>query len=187
MRRKLQSILQDAQELPREQLPAFFGDIAEILCTVMMRLNMPAPLQAQSDEREDAEKSACHSELTEDPLHPGASTGNGKVGSMPAPAPADSDERVKVEDTAPHSKGSKKRIGRDAATKKEETVIQKEYVSVREAEEITSRSAWTWRKDVRERKVASVKLGQQLLIPRSEIDRVMRENFRPARIEQQLG
>jgi len=58
--------------------------------------------------------------------------------------------------------------------------VEAEYVSVQIAEQLTSRSAWSWRKDAYARRVASVKMGRQLLIPRSEIDRVMRENMRPA-------
>lgn len=57
--------------------------------------------------------------------------------------------------------------------------LQPEYVGVAEAEAMTSRSRWSWRRDAYEGKIASVKLGNRLLIPVSEIRRVLSENMRP--------
>ena len=56
----------------------------------------------------------------------------------------------------------------------------REYVGVSEAETITSISAWTWRRWAYQGKIASVKPGKRLLIPISEIRRVMGEGYRPA-------
>ncbi len=58
--------------------------------------------------------------------------------------------------------------------------VEPEYVSVQGAETMTGRSRWSWRRDAYEGKIASVKLGVKLLIPISEIRRVIAENTRPA-------
>lgn len=60
--------------------------------------------------------------------------------------------------------------------------VEPEFVSVQSAEIMTGRSRWSWRRDAYEGKIASVKLGAKLLIPMSEIRRVIEENTRP-RIE----
>jgi hypothetical protein len=57
--------------------------------------------------------------------------------------------------------------------------IEREYLGVDEAETLSGRSRWTWRRDCYEGRVASVKLGRRLLIPMSEIRRVMAEGLRP--------
>ncbi len=44
----------------------------------------------------------------------------------------------------------------------------------------TGLSPWTWRRWAYEGKVASIKVGRRLLIPRSEIERVLAEGLRPA-------
>jgi hypothetical protein len=62
---------------------------------------------------------------------------------------------------------------------KEAKPIEREYVGVGEAEILSGRSKWTWRRDCYEGRVASVKLGRRLLIPMSEIRRVMAEGLRP--------
>ena len=58
--------------------------------------------------------------------------------------------------------------------------IEREYVSVQEAEIITGRSRWSWRRDAYDGRIASVKLGAKLLIPVAEIRRVIAEHTRPA-------
>ncbi len=58
--------------------------------------------------------------------------------------------------------------------------IQPEYMGVDEAEIMTGRSRWSWRKDAYSGRIASVKLGKRLLIPVSEIRRVLAEGYRPA-------
>jgi hypothetical protein len=60
--------------------------------------------------------------------------------------------------------------------------VEPELVSVQSAEIMTGRSRWTWRRDAYEGRIASVKLGAKLLIPVSEIRRVVAEGMRP-RIE----
>jgi hypothetical protein len=57
--------------------------------------------------------------------------------------------------------------------------VEPEYVSVQSAEIMTGRSRWSWRRDAYEGKIASVKLGAKLLIPISEVRRVIAENTRP--------
>jgi hypothetical protein len=57
--------------------------------------------------------------------------------------------------------------------------VEPELVSVQSAEIMTGRSRWSWRRDAYEGRIASVKLGAKLLIPMSEIRRVIAENTRP--------
>jgi hypothetical protein len=57
--------------------------------------------------------------------------------------------------------------------------IEREFIDVKGAETMTGRSRWSWRRDAYEGKIASVKLGAKLLIPISEIRRVIAENTRP--------
>jgi len=58
------------------------------------------------------------------------------------------------------------------------------YISVAEAEELTGISQWTWRAWAYNGKCASVKTGSQkqarLLIPVTEVDRLMTAGLRPA-------
>jgi len=62
---------------------------------------------------------------------------------------------------------------------KEAKPVEREYLGVIEAETLSGRSKWTWRRDCYEGRVASVKAGRRLLIPLSEIRRVMAEGLRP--------
>ncbi len=57
--------------------------------------------------------------------------------------------------------------------------VEPELVSVQAAEVMTGRSKWSWRRDAYSGKIASVKLGTRLLIPVSEIRRVVAEGMRP--------
>ena len=74
-------------------------------------------------------------------------------------------------------KGSIKAVKSDS-TNTQATV--REFVSVKEAKALTGISDWTWREWVEIGKCASVKLGGRLLIPISEIQRLLSEGFRPA-------
>jgi hypothetical protein len=56
--------------------------------------------------------------------------------------------------------------------------VETELVSVQGAETMTGRSRWSWRRDAYEGRIDSVKLGARLLIPVSEIRRVVAENTR---------
>jgi hypothetical protein len=58
--------------------------------------------------------------------------------------------------------------------------ITPEYVGVDQAEVLSGLSRWTWRHYAYAGKIASVKAGKRLLIPVSEIRRVMTEGYRPA-------
>jgi len=52
---------------------------------------------------------------------------------------------------------------------------------VKEAAERLGISIWTLRKKAYERDIASVKIGAKLLIPESEIERLVQEGMRPRR------
>jgi hypothetical protein len=58
--------------------------------------------------------------------------------------------------------------------------VAPEYLGVDQAEVMSGLSRWTWRHYAYEGKIASVKAGKRLLIPVSEIRRVMNEGYRPA-------
>jgi excisionase family DNA binding protein len=58
--------------------------------------------------------------------------------------------------------------------------IDAEFLGVAEAETLTGVSRWTWRRWAYDGKVSSVKLGKRLLIPASEIKRLVAENTRPS-------
>ena len=61
--------------------------------------------------------------------------------------------------------------------------VEPELVSVQGAEVMTGRSRWSWRRDAYEGRIASVKLGANLLIPVAEIRRVIAEGTRPRLVE----
>jgi hypothetical protein len=44
----------------------------------------------------------------------------------------------------------------------------------------TGLSVWTWRRWAYDGKIASVKAGKRLLIPASEVERILNEGLRPA-------
>jgi hypothetical protein len=54
-----------------------------------------------------------------------------------------------------------------------------EYLGVEQAAALTSMSIWYWRRQAYNGTVSSVKIGRRLLIPRTEIERVVTENTRP--------
>ena len=58
-------------------------------------------------------------------------------------------------------------------------VIERRYRSVKEAEDYSGLSAWFWRRAAYEGRVESCKVGTRLLIPASEIDRLLAEGTRP--------
>ena len=69
------------------------------------------------------------------------------------------------------------RFGKGTRMRRSE--VRPEYLGVAEAEAITGVSRWTWRRWAYDGKVSSVKLGKRLLIPSSEIARLVAENMRP--------
>lgn len=58
-------------------------------------------------------------------------------------------------------------------------VIEPELLGMAEAEAMTGRSKWSWRRDCYTGAVASVKIGARLFVPVSEVRRVIAENTRP--------
>ena len=64
--------------------------------------------------------------------------------------------------------------------KAKKRAFEQKYLGVSEAEEVTGVSKWTWRRWAYDGKVASVKFGKRLLIPTTEIDRLVAENTRPS-------
>lgn len=63
--------------------------------------------------------------------------------------------------------------------------VAADYLGVAEVEALTGVSRWTWRRWAYDGKVSSVKLGKRLLIPSSEITRLVSENTRPRLIKTQ--
>ena len=61
--------------------------------------------------------------------------------------------------------------------------IEPELLGMEDAERLTGRSRWSWRRDCYSGAVASVKIGRRLFVPMSEVRRVIAENTRP-RLEQ---
>ena len=55
-----------------------------------------------------------------------------------------------------------------------------QLITVFEAERLTGRKVATWRKDIRLRKIDSVKLGRSVRLPRSAVEAFVREGWRPA-------
>ena len=54
------------------------------------------------------------------------------------------------------------------------------WVSPAEAEELTGRSRWTWRRDAYEGKIASMKVGRLLKFRKEDVLSFMERNLRPA-------
>ena len=57
--------------------------------------------------------------------------------------------------------------------------VEPEYIDVQDAEVMTGRSRWSWRRDAYTGRIASVKIGAKLLIPIAEIRRVIAEKLGP--------
>jgi hypothetical protein len=58
--------------------------------------------------------------------------------------------------------------------------LKAEYLTVAELEAITGKSRWSWRRMCYSGRISSVKLGKSLLVPVSELERLMAENIRPS-------
>jgi hypothetical protein len=63
--------------------------------------------------------------------------------------------------------------------------IQPELLGMTDAEAMTGRSRWSWRRDCYSGAVASVKIGRRLFVPISEVRRVIAESTRPRLDRQQ--
>jgi excisionase family DNA binding protein len=61
------------------------------------------------------------------------------------------------------------------------------YLGVAEAAELTSTSIWFWRRMAYDGTVTSLKLGNRLLIPRTEVERLVAENTRPRTAQNGAG
>jgi hypothetical protein len=57
--------------------------------------------------------------------------------------------------------------------------VERELLGMEDAERLTGRSRWSWRRDCYSGAVASVKIGRRLFVPVSEVRRVIAENTRP--------
>jgi hypothetical protein len=60
-----------------------------------------------------------------------------------------------------------------------ERKVNAKYLGMKEAEELTGISRWTWRRHAYNGVVESIKIGKRLLIPFSEIERLVSEGTRP--------
>jgi excisionase family DNA binding protein len=58
--------------------------------------------------------------------------------------------------------------------------IEPKFMGVDDAEARSGISRWTWRRMAYAGRIASSKVGKRLLIPTSEVDRVLSEGYRPA-------
>ena len=63
-------------------------------------------------------------------------------------------------------------------------IIEPELLGMDEAERLTGRSRWSWRRDCYSGAVSSVKIGRRLFVPMSEVRRVIQAGTRP-RLEPQ--
>ncbi len=57
--------------------------------------------------------------------------------------------------------------------------IEPELLGMMDAEQMTGRSRWSWRRDCYSGAVASVKIGRRLFVPIAEVRRVIAESTRP--------
>jgi hypothetical protein len=62
--------------------------------------------------------------------------------------------------------------------------IEPELLGMTDAEAMTGRSRWSWRRDCYSGAVASVKIGRRLFVPIAEVRRVIAECTRPRVAEQ---
>lgn len=59
------------------------------------------------------------------------------------------------------------------------TTMDRLLLSVEECAQLAGNSGWWWRRAAYTGKVASVKLGSSLKIPKAEVDRIIAESMRP--------
>jgi hypothetical protein len=63
---------------------------------------------------------------------------------------------------------------------KQSKPIEREWIGVAEAEILTGRSRWTWRRDAYAGRVGSAKIGRRLLLRLAEVRQIMDAGYRPA-------
>lgn len=64
-------------------------------------------------------------------------------------------------------------------TKTKPQPVEREWLGVDDCETFSGRSRWSWRRDAYRGTITSTKVGRRLLIPLSEVRRVMAEGLRP--------
>jgi hypothetical protein len=57
--------------------------------------------------------------------------------------------------------------------------IKRDCLSVDECQSKSGMSAWWWRRQAYSGRVISIKISRRLMIPTSEVDRIISENTRP--------
>jgi hypothetical protein len=57
--------------------------------------------------------------------------------------------------------------------------IERKFLSVVEAEQMTGLSRWTWRKLAYSGRISSSKCGSRLVLPLAEVERLIAEGMRP--------
>jgi len=57
--------------------------------------------------------------------------------------------------------------------------VEVELLGMADAEAMTGRSRWSWRRDCYSGAIASVKIGRRLFVPIAEVRRVIAESTRP--------
>lgn len=65
--------------------------------------------------------------------------------------------------------------------------MSEKLLSVFDAEALTGRRANTWRRDIRERRVGSVKIGRLIRIPLSEVERLISAGYRAPLCDERVG
>lgn len=75
---------------------------------------------------------------------------------------------------------------RQIVTLLKSSVVEPEFLGVNDCEVVSGISRWTWRAWAYRGRIASSKVGRRLLIPVSELRRVMADGMRP-RTESQQG
>lgn len=58
--------------------------------------------------------------------------------------------------------------------------LEREWISVDEAQQLTGRSKWSWRQDAYRGRIGSSKVGRLLLLRLSEVRQFMDDGYRPA-------
>ena len=63
---------------------------------------------------------------------------------------------------------------------KETKPLEREWIGVDEAQAITGRSKWSWRRDAYEGRIGSSKVGRRLLLRLKDVRQTMEAGYRPA-------
>jgi hypothetical protein len=63
---------------------------------------------------------------------------------------------------------------------KDTNLLEREWIGVDDAETLTGRSKWSWRRDAYMGKIGSAKVGRRLLLRLSDVRQFMDAGYRPA-------